>query len=1100
MMKNTLEIFILCFILVSCQSPTPLFEQLLPQQTGIDFENRLTETEEANILAYEYFYNGGGVAVGDFNNDGLPDLYFTANQLPNRLYLNKGGMKFEDITKSAFKAPVGGMGANTWKTGVTLADVNADGWLDIYVCYSGNVPAENRKNQLFINTTSQNPNQSLSFEEKAQAYDIADAGYSTQGLFFDYDADGDLDLFVLNHNLRDYQRKEAAYLKTAFDADAGDRLYRNEFPQQKFTDVTKEAGIISNALGFGLGVAADDLDGDNRPDLYVCNDYVEEDYLYLNNGNGTFSERGKQLMGHFSYSTMGVDIADINNDARPDVFTTDMLPEDNRRQKLLAWPDNWNVQLSMLDNGFHWQNMRNMLHLNSPQTPSGGYSEIGQAAGVQATDWSWAGLLADFDNDGRKDLFVSNGFVRDYTDLDFVKYYADQQLKGTSSPATKSLLKHLEKMPATPTHHYIFRNTSDSSRVLFSNETKNWGFEHHTIACGAVYADLDQDGDLDLITCNTNEPAKIYRNLQQQQNPQHYLKIKLKGAAGNPWGVGAKVYVYAQGQIQYQAFMPTRGFQSCMYDNLHFGLGQTSTIDSVRVLWPSDKSELILKLTVNQVLELDEKNAVLFDFKQLFPPTKPLLEATQTLDFTHRENPSIDFNTQILLPYLYSYAGPRLAIGDLNADGLEDIYVCGASNQSAQLFLQNLNGSFAPKPQSAFAADAAYEDRDAVFFDAEQDGDLDLYVVSGEYNTDYALLQDRLYLNDGRGNFTKARTGHIPELTLNKSCVVAFDADQDGDMDLFLGGGVQPANFPYASESFLLKNNGKGTFTIAQQWDLGLTTDALAVDLDNDKTPEVVVTAEWKPIQILRKSKEKKEFELQNIGQVGFWSRIAAADLDNDGHTDLVVGNWGINTPLKASENQPVTLYYDDFDQNGRFDPFLAYYIGGQSYPLASRDEALEQLLPLRKTFTDYKSYAAATAEQVLGKEWSTRANKLFVTETRTGIFWNDNGKLSFEPLPFMAQVSPVYAIALEDFDADGGTDILLAGNQSKFRIRLGKTDANHGVLLKGLPNRKFEYISQNKSGLNLQGDVRDMKRLGNQWVFGINDASVRTYHWSNKK
>ena len=1193
MIRSKIAPLLLVVFLTNCRSDNALFKALKPTDTGIMFENKLTESESQNILAYEYFYNGGGMAAADFNNDGLTDLFFVGNQVENKLYLNtpqppEGGVKaspirglggkkndsitFKDITQ---QAGVAGR-PNSWKTGVTVADINADGWLDMYVCYSGNGSPKSRKNQLFINQHD------LTFSEEAEQYGIADAGYSTQATFLDYDRDGDLDLFVMNHNLKNYQRKEAAFMKTEVDANAGDRLYRNDSqapPAPRggvketpplgagglFTDVTLSAHIKSNALGFGLGVVVADFNKDNWPDLYVANDYVEEDYLYLNQTNGTFKECGKEAMGHFSYSSMGVDAADINNDGWPDLFTADMLPEDNRRQKLLAFPDNWNVQQAMLTNGFHWQNMRNMLQVNqgfvspgswvmSHKTPSTNdprlttyFSEIGQLAGVSNTDWSWSPLFADFDNDGHKDLFVSNGFVKDLTDLDFVKYQSDE---AQDAP----ILEQLKKMPSTPTHHYIFKNNGN---LTFDNKTTDWGFDQPATAAGAIYADLDNDGDLDIVTNNINEPARIYQNQSQQQKPANYLKIKLKGNSQNPFAVGSKVTVYANGRQQYQELWPTHGFQSAMVESLHFGLGDIQKVDSVKVVWPSGRLVISYQLAVNSRLAVISEQSSVSNQKPKKTETSSSLKPSKTMNygletkksfftshfsllttFVHSENPVTDFNRQILIPYLYSSGGAHTAVGDVNGDGLEDVFAGGALNQSGAIFLQKPDGSFQKSNQPILETDAVYEDRDAVFFDADNDLDLDLYVVSGGYELvqDDPLYQDRLYLNNGKGIFTK---GNLPKLLTNKSCVKVADLDNDGDVDVFVGGFVKAGRYPLNDPSYVLTNNGKGQFTTTQTLDMGLVTDAAIADIDNDKKLEIIVTAEWRAVvsyhlsfisypphrtklsasadRVIRHSKLPKEkysitqkwnatrsklnLKKSPIGGfrgLGWWSSIKATDLDNDGDVDFVVGNLGLNTQLKASEAQPISLYVSDFDQNGSTDPFITYFNQGKAYPLASRDEALEQVVALKKKFINYKTYSTATIEDIFTSEQLSKAQKLTVTETRTGLLINEKGTFTFKPLPIEAQFAPVYAIGIDDLNNDGRKDLILAGNNATMRIRIGKMDANHGMVFLNKGQNNFEYLPQSQSGLWLNGDVRDCQTVktkqGKQWIFSINNGPVQVY------
>lgn len=1052
----------------------PLFEVVA--DTHVTFQNQLTESEQLNILSYEYFYNGGGVAAGDFNNDGLTDLYFSGNQVPNELYLNRGEMKFE-----AIKANVEGR-PNAWKTGVALVDINQDGWLDIYQCYSGIISQESRKNQLFINQGIKGGKWVGTFSEEAEKYGIADAGYTTHATFLDYDLDGDLDLFVLNHNLKNYQRKEAALMKSSLDSLAGDRLYRNDGGH--FEDVTIAAGIKSNPLGFGLGVVVADFNQDNRPDLYIANDYVEEDYLYLNTGKGTFNEVGKEAMGHFSYSAMGVDAADINNDGLPDLFTADMLPEDNARQKLLAFPDNWNVQESMLENGFHWQNMRNMLQVNLG-AKNLAFAEIGQLAGVAATDWSWAPLLADFDNDGYKDLFVSNGFVRDLTDLDFVKYYLDQEAKAKQNLPSETLLNMVKQMPSTPTHHYAFRNNGD---LTFSNQVKNWGFEKNTIGCGAVYADLDNDGDLDLVTNNTNEPASIYRNHSQERNASNYLKIKLE----HPQAIGTKVWVYSNGGQQFFEHNLTHGFQSSVCEALHVGLGQVQRVDSVKVVWPDGGTQTVVGPPLNQAL------SIRYAPKYRWTPATEasLFEPTTSVAHTQTENAFTDFNRQVLLPKLYSRHNPRFAAADINTDGLTDVLVTAPTGQATALYLQTKTGGFEQSTQTFKDPSLQAEDADAVWIDADRDRDLDLYLLSGSYEQtlEDGIFRDRFFLNDGKGRFSEAPS-RIPVLLTNKSVVKALDVDRDGDQDLFVGGNVRAGLFPYADPSYLLRNDN-GTFVVAQKLELGIVTDVAVADLNQDRLEDLVVVGEWIPVAVLYNQKGQLSTQAKPLFEhsEGWYGRIKAEDLDNDGDVDFVLGNLGLNTPLRASAQQALQMRYGDADDNGMIDILMGNPMGDKVYPTAGRDELLEQSVFLKRKYTDYQSYAKATFDDLLDAEFNAKMQNSRIHNLESGILWNEGGNFSWMPLPKLAQVAPVYAIYVADFNHDGRKDLLLAGNESNFRIRIGKTDANSGLVLLGQPNRVFAPLSSSQTGLYLRGDVRDIVPLGTTLWFGLNNSKIQVY------
>ncbi|MCB9265200.1 MAG: VCBS repeat-containing protein [Lewinellaceae bacterium] len=1067
------------------------FSRLDPAKSGITFANQLTETEDLNVLSYEYFYNGGGVAVGDINNDGLPDLYFSGNMVPNKLYLNKGNLQFEDVTEVAGLAGR----PNGWNTGVSFVDINADGWLDLYLAYSGDKPEELRRNELYISNgppPGEGGNGVPTFTEKAAEYGLADPAYTTHSLFFDYDRDGDLDCYLLNHSIDEYQNFDAAFVKKMTDEFAGDKLFRND--NGKFTEVTKAAGIHNNPLGFGLGVAASDLDNDGWPDLYVSNDYTEEDYLYLNNGDGTFREDLENRLGHIPNFSMGNDIADFNNDALPDIMALDMLPADNRRQKLLYGPDEYEKYQSQLRNGFYHQVMRNMLQVNNGD---GTFSEVGQLAGVSNTDWSWAALMADFDNDGWKDLFISNGYLRDYTNRDFMSYYAAQRIKEARGETSEALMEIIGHMESTKTHNYIFRNEGG---LQFSNQVENWGFETPMLTNGAAYADLDNDGDLDLILNNVNEPVAIFEN---KSSGGHYLKVKLEGGGGNRYGIGARVEVRAGGNVMMQEFFPTRGFQSSLHTPLHFGLGSATVADSVLVRWPDGQEQLLTGVEAGQVLALKQAEAsgtmAVSELPALFGP------AESPLPFTHVQPPTVDFKRQSLLPYMMSGLGPAMAKGDVNGDGLEDVFMGGAKLQAGEVFIQQAGGAFRATGQEAFKKDVVYEDVDAAFFDADQDGDLDLYVVSGGY--DYLPedlgLQDRLYLNDGSGGFSRSKDA-LPLMRTSGACVAVADADGDGAADLFVGGRLIPGEYPKTPVSYLLLNDGKGKFRIATDEmapglsGIGMVTAACW--LDGGQT--LAIAGDWMPLTFFHK--EKGQFKNVSAGvletpSAGLWCALAPADLDGDGDEDLVAGNFGTNSQMKASPEEPATLYYADFDDNGAVDPILTYYIQGKPYPAFSRDELFSQLVSMKKKFTDYASYADAGIEDILSPEQLKMAKQLKAVELQTVWLENQgNGRWSLHPLPAMAQVAPVFAIQPLDANGDGLTDLLLAGNYERTRANWGRFDANHGVLLLNKGDGQWSYVPQHRSGFRINGDARHILSFAQNGrrllLIGRTNAPVSAY------
>ncbi len=1092
MKKGLLFLHIFFFISLSAFAQKPssvLFKSVPSSETGITFANILKESPGLNIISYEYFYNGGGVGLGDFNNDGLTDIYFSGNMQPARLYLNKGNWKFEDITSKA-----GVEGKKGWKTGVSIADVNGDGFQDIYLCYSGPLDKENRTNELYIN------NGNLTFSEKAGKMGVADSGFSTQAVFFDYDRDNDLDLFVINHNNKNLRNFDASFVKKMVDPDAGDRLYRND--NNVFKDVTIQSGIISNPLGYGLGVSVSDLNNDGWPDLYVTNDYVEEDYLYINNRDGTFSERLKEKLGHLSNFSMGCDVADINNDGWTDVFTLDMLPEDNRRQKLLYMPDNYEVYNNQVQNGFHHQLMRNMLQLNNG---NGTFSEIGQLSGVFCTDWSWASLLMDFNNDGYKDLFITNGYGRDMTNRDFVKFYANERMKYLKGEPSDNMFRMLQSIPVTPVHDYLYLNNGN---LQFSDVSLTAGFDKQTLSNGAASADLDNDGDLDLVINHLNAPAGIYRNmLAENGNGGNWVQLNIKGKGNNSYGLGTAVKVYTpQGTMKMENY-PVHGFQSSMHVPLHIGL-PSSKIDSVVVQWPDGKRETLKNIqpnTTNNIVYHAESK----DFASE-EHTKTIFSASPaSLPYSHISFQTNDFKAQPLMPAMVSYNSPRTAKADINKDGLEDIFICGNLEHTAQLFIQQPDGKFIEDAQPAFIKDTVFEDMDAVFFDADNDGDQDLYVVSGGYiyNQGDNELQDRLYINTN-GKFNKSPES-LPLETLSGSCVRVADIDNDGDLDIFIGSRVVPGRYPESPQSLLLINNGKGAFANAPEAmrtpleSLGMVTDAAWLDVDKDGSKDLVVCGEWMKLHLL----SNKNGKLTDVSNQyfpdtlkGWWNRLQLADMDGDGDMDLIAGNWGLNSPVKVSKAEPAIMFYYDFDNNGSVDPLICYYIQGKSYPMASRDEMTDQMVSLRQKFPTYDSYANATIADILTPGQLKAARQLSTNYLETTYFENDNGVFKAKKLPLQANFFPVFAITTGDFDRDGKQDILLAGNSDHARIKIGKIDAGYGVLLKGDGKGHFEYLPQNKSGLSVRGCTRDIIKLngknGDRVIFAVNNEAPVIYSY----
>ena len=1096
MMKNISTIvfnLLIFFILISCNgAKDKLFTSLKPRRTGMDFRNWITESESFNILDYGYLYNGAGVGVGDINNDGLPDIYFSGNFAPGKLYLNKGNFRFKDITD---KAGVGGR--STWNTGVSMADINGDGFLDIYVCSSTDGREENRRNLLFIN------NGDLTFTESAAGYGIDDRSYSTHSAFFDYDKDGDLDLFVINHSLDKFAFTDANH-KKEHNPIFEHRLYKNT--GGKFIDVNRETGMITNIINFGLGLAIADFNNDKWPDIYICNDYSEQDYFYINQKNGTFSEQLEKYFDHVTFSSMGNDAADINNDGYIDLLTLDMDPEGNYENKLVAGPDNYDKFSILNKTGFYNQSVRNMLQLNNH---GAFFTEIGQYAGIFATNWSWAPLLCDLDNDGNKDLYVTNGYGRNSTHMDAVMLSVDQMIKQQKGEALMPKMGIIEKIPATILKNYIFKNNGD---LTFTNVTDSWGDEKPSLSNGAAYADLDNDGDMDLVINTINDYPLIYRNNSDKINTNHFLKVRFDGTGQNKGGIGARVDVTCSDKTFTQEFMPSRGYMSSMNHELIFGLGQAAIVDTLKITWPDLREQVLTSVGVDQTIILHNSDAQ--PARQKTDPVHhPIfipISNDKLLEFKHVENDYVDFRKQILLPHFLSTQGPRIAKGDVNNDGLEDLYFSGAKESPGRLFIQKKNGSFELQVQSCFEKDKGCEDIGALFFDADGDKDSDLYVVSGgnEFSEKSPELQDRLYFNNGNGVFSKT-LDHIPEMLTSGSCVKAGDIDNDGDPDLFVGGRLVPGSYPFAPGSYILENNGKGYFrNVTEIWckslvNPGMVTDAIWTDFNGDKRMDLIIVGEWMGIRAFQNTGKQFEEISDQCGlkdTEGWWNTIMAEDFDLDGDIDYTIGNLGLNSRIKVSVAEPATIYAKDFDNNGSIDAVMCYFIKGKSYPLYGKDDLQSQIPYIKNKYPTYESYADQTITDIFSAEALKDALVLKANIFASCYMENKgNNQFILTPLPREAQYSPINAILSGDYNNDGKPDMILAGNFFGTRIKFGEYDANKGLLLTGNGKGKFEVITDLESGLHIRGEVRDLTEIRlasrkNILVFALNNDSVKLY------
>jgi len=1074
--------FLIILLIFSCKEENTLFEKVSENTSNIRFRNDLVENEKFNLIEYLYFYNGGGVTTGDINNDGLIDIYFSSNQGANKLYLNKGDLNFTDITEKA-----GLNSEEEWKTGVNMVDINGDGFIDIYQTRLGGYKNISGKNQLFIN------NGDLTFTERAEEYGLDFEGFSTHSAFFDYDGDGDLDIYLLNHSVHTERSYGNYKLRFSRNEKSGDKLFRNEMSEGKqfFVDVSEEAGILGSNIGYGLGISISDINRDGCDDIYVSNDFRENDYLYINNCNGTFKESLENYINHTSRFSMGNDISDINNDLYPDILVLDMLPEDEKVLKSSAGEDSYEIYKLKLEFGFNKQFTRNTFQLNNGNNS---FSEISQLMDIHATDWSWSTLVEDFDLDSYKDIYITNGIVKRPNDMDYINFISNEKLNyGLVQNPDLDNQDLLKEMPDGKVKNYAFKNLSN---LNFKNVSKEWGLDFNGYSNGATYDDFDNDGDQDFILNNINDQAILYKNKTKDMLNNNHLKISFKGEKYNYFGIGAKVIIWFDNNVIYKENFLNRGFMSTKSSGLNFGIGTTEEIDSLQVIWPSLKTQKIYSIKANQKIDLYEKASdKVFQKKNISNPIFSDISDLIKINYSHKENSFNDFNREGLIPFMLSREGPAIAVSDINDDNILDVYIGSPSFQKSKLFLGENSGNYKYLPQNEIENDYLSEDVDALFFDADNDGDKDLYVVSAgnEYPLNVKSIQDRLYINE-KGKFIN-RKG-LPEIYQHGSVVINYDYDQDGDQDLFVGGRVVPGEYGYSPVSYLLTNNGDGSFKIDNNnilKNFGMITDAKWEDMNGDGIKDLITCGDWNNIKILINENGKLREDTDFIGnkKFGWWFSIETADFNNDGLMDIIAGNIGNNSKLKPTNENPIKMYVGDFDNNSNIEHIITYKKGSKEFPVSNKDELTKQLNYLNRDFFYYRDFAGLDINEIFSEEILSKNKVLFTNEFSSILFINDGESFSVKELPLISQISPVRDIQVLDYNNDNILDILLFGNLSSVSTYFGSFDSSYGILLNGNGNATFNYINQAKSGLKIRGDITKVLPLDknkSKFVLGKND------------